>query len=128
MVSTDYRGAMRALFTNANPQMTDEQLRDRVQAALDYCPQEVAVARMRNWVEDDAGDDARKLEGRLWLLEHGTSPWFPLAIVEPTRRLLPEARIEVVEDGVISRPDITASYARQILQSQQASLSSKSGE
>lgn len=120
MVVTDYRGALRALFSNGNPQMNDDQLRDRVQATIDYCPQDVAVERMRFWVEDDTGDFGRALGDRLWLLEHGTSPWFPISIVEPTRRLLPEAHIEVVEDGAISRPDITASYARQILRSQAA--------
>jgi pimeloyl-ACP methyl ester carboxylesterase len=123
MVGTDYRGALRALFSNGNPQMTDDQLRDRVQATIDYCPQNVGAERMRHWVDDDIGDLGRKLGGRLWLLEHGTSPWFPLATVEPTRRLLPEAHIEVVEDGAISRPDITAAYARQILQSQAAPTS-----
>ena len=127
MVVTDYRGALRALYSNGNPQMNDDQLRDRVQATIDYCPQDVAVERMRFWVEDDAGDFGRALGERLWLLEHGTSPWFPLAIVEPTRRLLPEAHIEVVEDGAISRPDITASYARQILRSQTA-VASERGE
>lgn len=120
MMATDYRGALRALFTTGNPQMSEDQLRDRVQATIDYCPQSVAAERMKNWVDDDAGDPARKLGGRLWLLEHGTSPWFPLATVEPTRRLLPEAHIEVVADGAISRPDITAAYARRILQSQSA--------
>lgn len=123
MVGTDYRGALRALFTNGNPQMTGDQVRDRVQATIDYCPQPVAVERMRNWVDDETGEMARKLGGRLWLLEHGTSPWFPLAIVEPTRRLLPEAQIEIVEDGPISRPDITASYARKILSAQTAMAS-----
>jgi len=115
MVLTDYRAALRALFSSANKQMTEEALRDRVQGTIEYCPHEVAVARMKPWVEDNIADISREVGSRLWLLEHGRNPWFPIEIMKRTRELLPEAHIEEVDDGPLSRPDITASYVRRIL-------------
>lgn len=127
MVATDYRGALRTLFTVANPQMAEEQIRERVQLTVDNCPQDVAAERMKLWVEDDLADEARRLGGRLWLLEHGQNPWFPAEVARRTRKLLPECHIEEVEDGPLSRPDITAGYVRRILQSTPA-LTSERGD
>ena len=67
------------------------------------------AARMRSWIEDDALEPARALGDRLWMLEHGGNPWFPIEVARRTRELLPEAHIHEVEDGAVSRPDITGS-------------------
>ena len=52
MFETDYRGALRSLITSVNPQMSEDEVRRRVQLQAEYQPQEVAVARLRAWVED----------------------------------------------------------------------------
>src|SRR5919201_350013 len=54
MVENDYRGALRSLVTAGNPQMSDDELRERVRLQAEYIPQPVAATRLRAWAEDDA--------------------------------------------------------------------------
>jgi hypothetical protein len=112
MLETDYRAALRTLLDTANPQLDTDGLRDRVNRTAEHCPHEAAVSRMRAWVADDATREGRALGGRLWLLEHGQNPWFPIEVARRTREFLPEAHIEEVEDGPITRPDIAAGVIR----------------
>ena len=65
MGETDYRGALRSVMTAANPQMTDDEVRERVKAQIEYQPQETVVARWRAWVDDDATDEGREMGDRL---------------------------------------------------------------
>lgn len=118
MAGADYRTALRSLVGFTNPQMSDEELRHRVRAQAEYAPAEAAVARLRAWAEADSTEQARALGDRLWIL-HADSlggGWFPQgqALVELARELLPEARLELVEDGMLSRPDQTAAVVRRI--------------
>jgi pimeloyl-ACP methyl ester carboxylesterase len=118
MAGADYRTALRSLVGSTNPQMREEELRDRIRAQAEYAPAEAAVARLRAWAEADSTDQARALGDRLWIL-HAESlggGWFPQgqALVELVRELLPEARLERVEDGMLSRPDQTAAVVRRI--------------
>jgi len=116
MYETDYRGALRSLVTAANPQMTEEEIRERVRLQADYQPQETAVARLRAWVDDDALVPARACGDRLWLLSSETmgGGWFPTGreAMKLSRKLFPEAHVEEVEDGLMSRPDLTAAVVR----------------
>jgi pimeloyl-ACP methyl ester carboxylesterase len=121
--ATDYRGALRGMFSSANPQMSDPEVRDRVQMVVEYCPQAVGVARLDNWIRDEAADASRAVGGKLWLLEHGTNPWFPLEIMPRAKKLLPDAHIDEVEDGPLSRPDIAAGYVRRITVGESAAVS-----
>jgi pimeloyl-ACP methyl ester carboxylesterase len=118
MYETDYRGALRSLITAGNPQMTEEEIRHRVRVQADYQPQETAVARLRAWVDDDALEPARDCGDRLWLLCSETmgGGWFPAGkeAVKLSRKLFPEAHVEEVEDGLMSRPDLTAAVVRRI--------------
>jgi pimeloyl-ACP methyl ester carboxylesterase len=114
MAKADYRGALRAMLTNANPDWSDDRVRQRVQLVVDNCPHRVALERLSHWVEDDIADLSRALGQRLWILESGSNPWFPFSLLEKTRELLPEAHLEAVEDGAIARPDITANYVRRV--------------
>ena len=79
MCETDYRGALRSLVTAGNPQMSEDEIRERVRLQAEYQPQETAVARLRAWVEDDALEAARASGDRLWLLcaENTGGGWFP---------------------------------------------------
>jgi pimeloyl-ACP methyl ester carboxylesterase len=114
MIQTDYRAALRTMVAGANPQMSEDEARDRVARVVDYCPQEVGAERLRAWIDDKALDAARALEDRLWILELPENAWFSPEAVKRTRELLPEAHVDRLTDGAISRPDLTAAVARRI--------------
>ncbi len=118
MAETDYRGAVRSLTTAGNPQMSEEEIRERVGLQVSYQPQDSASSRLREWAEDDAAEQGRQCGDRLWLLysDDAGGGWFPVG--EEGRRLarrqFPEAHVERIEDGIISRPDLTATAVRRI--------------
>jgi pimeloyl-ACP methyl ester carboxylesterase len=114
MMSTDYRGALRTMFATANPDWDEERVRDRVSATVEILPQDAALPRLKNWIADDVIEEARSIGGRLWMLEDGTNPWFPIEVARQTRAILPEAHIIEVPDGAITRPDITAGLIRKL--------------
>ncbi|TMK74059.1 MAG: alpha/beta hydrolase [Actinobacteria bacterium] len=66
MLERDYRGALRALLSATNAQMSEPELRERVAFQISYCPQEPAAARVRAWAEDDPTAAARETGERLW--------------------------------------------------------------
>jgi pimeloyl-ACP methyl ester carboxylesterase len=118
MCETDYRGAVRSLVTAGNPQMSEEQIRERVRLQTEYQPQETALARLRAWVEDDSLEAARASGEKLWLLcaDNTGGGWFPAGreAAKLSRQLFPEAHVEEIEDGIMSRPDLTASIVRRV--------------
>src|SRR3954449_1260373 len=118
MGETDYRGAVRSVMTAANPQMSEDEVRERVKAQISYQPQDTVVARWRIWAEDDTTDEGREMGDRLWTLysENMTGGWFPAGeeARRVSNRLFPEAHIKQVDDGIISRPDLFGSVVRRI--------------
>jgi pimeloyl-ACP methyl ester carboxylesterase len=118
MCETDYRGALRSLVTAGNPQMSEEEIRQRVRLQAEYQPQDTAVARLRAWVEDDALQPARACGDRLWLLcaENTGGGWFPSGreAAKLSRQLFPDAHVEQIEDGIVSGPDLTAGVVRRV--------------
>ncbi|HEX8856250.1 MAG TPA: hypothetical protein VF752_11685, partial [Thermoleophilaceae bacterium] len=64
------------------------------------------------WIHGDTREQARALGDRLWILNHGTNAWFPDDLVELIRQEVPEAVFVDIEDGPITRPDITADAIR----------------
>jgi pimeloyl-ACP methyl ester carboxylesterase len=118
MVATDYRGALRPVLEAANEQMSEEERRGRMDRQVEHVPQDVAVERLRSWADDDALDPARAIGDRLWLLTspQTAGPWFPSyeALDEVLAKLLPDARRVVIADGIVSRPDETATVVRRI--------------
>jgi pimeloyl-ACP methyl ester carboxylesterase len=113
MMETDYRGALRTMISTANPSFDEETVRMRVSSTCENCPQEVGLERMRSWISNDALEPARRLGDRLWILEpEGGNPWFPIEVARRSRTLIPEAHIKEVEDGALSRPDITTEVVR----------------
>jgi hypothetical protein len=118
MGENDYRGALRTVVTAANPQMSEDEVRERVRAQLEYQPQETVVARWRAWAEDDTTEQGREMGDRLWILyaEGMSGGWFPSG--EEARRissrLFPEAHVEEIDDGMISRPDLVGGVVRRI--------------
>ena len=60
------------------------------------------------------------------MLEDGTNPWFPIEVARQTQKILPDAHVLEVEDGAITRPDITAGVIRKLTSG--APVGSQSGE
>lgn len=116
MMTTDYRGALRTMVATANPAWDEERVRQRVVSTVDICPQESSLPRLKAWIADDAAEQAQTLGDRLWLLEDGTNQWFTMEVARQTRAILPDAHILEVEDGAISRPDITSRIIRGLTQ------------
>jgi pimeloyl-ACP methyl ester carboxylesterase len=115
-VETDYRGALRSLLTAANPQMTEDELRERVAAQVEHCPVEAAAPRIRAWASDDSSAEALSMGDRLWVVvsEQMASGWFPAGAEMATfvSNVLPEAHVVEADDGWMSRPDQTAAVIR----------------
>jgi pimeloyl-ACP methyl ester carboxylesterase len=115
MMETDYRGGLRTLIASANPQMNEDQARERVSRVVAYCAHDAAVARLRAWIDDEALGVSRAMGDRLWILTlEASNPWFPADEMERTMALLPEAHVEPVTDGPVSRPDLAAAVVRKI--------------
>jgi len=118
MAATDYRAALRSLTTSANPQMTEQEIRERIDTQSEYATQEASLARLRAWTDADSIEHSRALGDRLWIL-HAPGlggGWFPTGreLESIITRTLPEAHLEEVDDGMLSRPDQTAAVIRRI--------------
>jgi pimeloyl-ACP methyl ester carboxylesterase len=118
MAGTDYRAALRTIVASTNPQMSEEELRERVRAQAEHAPAEPAVARLRAWADGDSTDQARALGARLWIVyaEQLGGGWFPQGpeLVALVSAILPEAHLEQVDDGMVSRPEQTAAIVRRV--------------
>jgi pimeloyl-ACP methyl ester carboxylesterase len=114
MMATDYRSALRTIVAGANPAMDEDAARERVKRVVAYCPQEAAAPRLREWIAYEPLEEARALGDRLWVLDVGSTDWFPSDMAARVRVLLPDAHVEALEDGAISRPDLTAAIVRRI--------------
>jgi pimeloyl-ACP methyl ester carboxylesterase len=114
LLETDYRSAIRTIVDTGNIGLDEATVHERVAGIVAHCSHEAAVARMRAWVgfDADTGDSARALGGRLWILHHPRNPWFSAELAERLPQLLPEAHLERVADGALSRPDLTAAVVR----------------
>ncbi len=114
MMSTDPRAAIRTLLAAANPQLDEETLRERVAHARDYVSHESTVARTRVWMEDDTSAQARALGSRLRILHGGRERMYEGALVSHVAELYPEAHVEELRGGPISRPDLMAEWVRRV--------------
>jgi pimeloyl-ACP methyl ester carboxylesterase len=114
LMETDYRSAMRTIMETGNPELDEDTIRGRVDGVVAHCSHESAAARLRGWIELDVRESALALGDRLWILHHPRNPWFPEELADRIPELLPEARLEWVEDGALSRPDLTSAAVRRI--------------
>ena len=117
-LETDYRAAVRSLVESANPEMSQDDVRRRVAGQVEHVPLEAATARVSAWANDDEAEEpAREIGDRLVvLLSHAiTGGWWPgPEVMGPLlREYFPEAAVQVIEDGIISRPDLTAAAIRE---------------
>jgi pimeloyl-ACP methyl ester carboxylesterase len=114
MYDVDHRAAVRSTVGSGNPGLTEEQVRERVEAVVAYSEQASGATRLRSWIADDASAPAAAIGDRLWVLAYGGNPWFPAEAAERMQEMLPQAHFETVEDGAMTRPDLTAAVVRRI--------------
>jgi len=114
MFETDYRMGLRTVVEGGNPQFGPDEVQQRIDDVVAYSPPEATIARLRGWIGHDSREAGRALGDRFWMLIFGGNLWFPAELEHAIRRDLPEAHIEHVEDGAVSRPDLTAEIVRQI--------------
>jgi pimeloyl-ACP methyl ester carboxylesterase len=116
-LETDYRGAVRAMVEAANPQMPQDEVRARVAGQVAHVPMEVAALRVREWADDDESEEpCRELGDRFvsLLSDAITGGWWPGpdVMVPLLAEHFPDAVVKTVENGIISRPDLTAAEVR----------------
>jgi pimeloyl-ACP methyl ester carboxylesterase len=110
-LEADYRGALRAAIGGANAQLSEDQIRERVQLQFDYADADAAAVRAREWAMDSkAQEPGMRLGSRLTICLSknmgGPGSWFPSGEeMEPlVREFFPDAELCWVEDGIVSSP------------------------
>jgi pimeloyl-ACP methyl ester carboxylesterase len=107
----NYRAAVRGLLQLTNPGMSSEELRARVDETMAYSSDEAGLARAQWFRDAGALERMRDLGDRLWIARW-ESTWSPAAVTRRLGELLPEARVELIQAGPISRPEQTADVVR----------------
>ena len=114
MMRADYRSGLVAAITRGNPEMGEDDLRERVDETVAYIPHAASLARLEEWIADEPGDAATALGNRLTIAYEGAGGWFTAELHERGKDLLPEATFIQLAGGAISRPDLTANVVRQV--------------
>jgi pimeloyl-ACP methyl ester carboxylesterase len=104
LLGRDYRAGLRSMVTGSGA----DNERERVEELAAAIPQEAAIGYLETWIRTGSVEVARSLGPRLTVLAYGGNDWFPLSMYEAMRDFLTEACFEVIEDGPMSRPDLTA--------------------
>jgi hypothetical protein len=117
-LETNFRGTIRNFIEATNPQMNEEELRERVAAQERFFSQQASVSRLRSWLDHDPRADSAALGDRLWILAAASvaGPWLPPGeVVERlTRETLPKANLIKLEPGPVSAPRETAEQIRRV--------------
>jgi pimeloyl-ACP methyl ester carboxylesterase len=114
LARTDHRSFVRMVVAASNPQMSEAEIAERVDAQVAYCPWDALLERTEFLLADESFDETGPMLGsRLWIIDWQPEG-APLDTVANANELLPDAHIVAAEDGPISRPDITADAIRKI--------------
>jgi pimeloyl-ACP methyl ester carboxylesterase len=120
MLEHNYRGGVRTLIEATNPQLSEGELRERIDAQVRFCPAEAAVKRVKAWADDDPGEEARELGDRLWIFTAAglAGAWLPPheEMVRLIKLALPQAHLFEFPagSGAISRPHEAAEAMRRV--------------
>jgi pimeloyl-ACP methyl ester carboxylesterase len=120
MLESSYRGAMRTLIEATNPQASEDELRERVNAQVEFCPEPATIERFRQWVDDDPRKEARAAGERLWIFAAPgiAGGWLPPSEVleRLTAETLPQATVLKIaeETGPTSEPHQVADEVRRV--------------
>lgn len=112
LAKTDPRALERSVMTLGNPQLSEAELHARLEAQLAYRPVEAWLERADSYLAYDSAPACAALGARLWLV-HWPNPLSPGRPMPHLRAELPEAHVVEIEDGPISRPDLTAAVVRE---------------
>jgi pimeloyl-ACP methyl ester carboxylesterase len=112
MMRADYRTGLIAAIERGNPDWTQDDIRERVDANVAYTDHAAASTRLEEWIHDDPGDDPAQLGDRLVIAYEGSGAWFPSELTELGSQILPEARFVKLDGGALTRPDLTAAVVR----------------
>jgi pimeloyl-ACP methyl ester carboxylesterase len=105
------RAGIRGVLELTNPGTHPEEVRARVDATLAYASEDAIRIRYR-WLRAGQNSDAKRALGdRLWIL-HWESAWSPRELADRLREVFPDAHVEELDYGPISRPDLTAALVR----------------
>jgi pimeloyl-ACP methyl ester carboxylesterase len=114
LMRTDQRAAVRTLLGAVNPDLGEDELRERVARVGTYVSPESALGRTEAWAVDDASEFSRALGGRLRILHPEAEPIYEGALADRVTELFPEAVVEEVPGGPISRPELIAAWVRRV--------------
>ena len=112
MMESNPQGLLRTIISMGNPQLSEAGVQERLEQQLAYGPPEVGVERGKAYLAYDATRACAALGRRLWII-HWENPLSSPDAFKRVRRRLPEAQLFEVEDGPISRPELTAEVVRQ---------------
>ncbi len=105
LIRRDYRSGLRQMMAGSAHDEDFE--RGRVEELAATVPQEAAIGYLEAWIAAGSIDAARRLGDRLTILAYAGNAWFPLEMYESLRDALTAACFELVEDGPMTRPDLT---------------------
>lgn len=106
LMRRDYRSGLRSIVAGAGH--SDESERARVEELAAAIPKEAAVGYIDAWIATDSHEAALALGPRLTILAYAGNAWFPLEMFEDMNLSLPESRYELLADGPMNRPELTA--------------------
>jgi pimeloyl-ACP methyl ester carboxylesterase len=108
LLRRDYRSGLRSMVSGSGGFGTEEDARERVEGLAAEIPQDAAIGYLEAWIAAGSTREARDLGRRLTVLAYRGNDWFPLSMYESMRDYLTQACFELIEDGPINRPDLTA--------------------
>jgi pimeloyl-ACP methyl ester carboxylesterase len=114
LMNTDPRSALRMMVAAVNPDLGEEELRERMARITDYLTPEATTNRANAWLVDDVTAYVEALGDRIWIVHGGPDPLFEGALRARVAELFPKAALETFEDGPITRPDLTAAWVRRL--------------
>ena len=114
MMNTDPRTALRTVLAATNPDIDEDQLKERLDRVAEYISAEAAPDRAAAWLEDDPSEHARAIGGRLWILHSEAEPLFEGALAARVAELYPSSHVAQIPGGPISRPDVVAERIRRL--------------
>jgi pimeloyl-ACP methyl ester carboxylesterase len=114
MMNSDPRTALRTVLAATNPNLDDDELRERLDRVSAHISPEAAHDRAQAWIEDDPTEHARALGDRLLILHSGAEELFEGALAARVSELYPSAQIEQIPGGPISSPHVVADRIRRL--------------
>jgi pimeloyl-ACP methyl ester carboxylesterase len=112
MLNTEPRAALRTVLAATNPDLDEDELKQRLDRVVDYISPEAGRDRAEAWIADDPSEHAEALGARLSIIHSAAEPLFEGTLTARVAELYPEARIEQIAGGPISSPALIAERIR----------------